>query len=206
MPAPLTPFAPSGARTRGIYCTLPRGEEEPAEARLPLNKQPGGHFDSGVTDDSMTYQRFMVTGLIDDTPPGCGGFTLYPRSHTRLYDLALRTRQDGLAPASAEAKERLAALVAEIDADTEPVDCCGPEGTVVLWHRATMHTVAANYTEPPAIRQGIIYDFLSAQPLGDGRQWDGEDGERLQVPWLGPGPGVWDGWAAAVRSPACARM
>ena len=24
MPAPLTPYAPSGARTRGIYCTLPR--------------------------------------------------------------------------------------------------------------------------------------------------------------------------------------
>ena len=36
MPAPLTPYAPSGARTRGIYCTLPRGEEEPAEARRSL--------------------------------------------------------------------------------------------------------------------------------------------------------------------------
>ena len=79
---------------------------------MPLSDQPGAHWDSGVTDDSMTPARFMVTGLIDDTPPGVGGFTLYPRSHRRLFELAVRTRAEGIAPASEEAfKRRRSALV-----------------------------------------------------------------------------------------------
>lgn len=66
--------------TRGIYAQLPRGvEEDPAERRR-LRDQPGAHFDSGITDDAMTHGRFMVTGLIDDTPPACPGFTLWPGS------------------------------------------------------------------------------------------------------------------------------
>jgi hypothetical protein len=49
--------------TRGIYAQLPRGAEDPIAERLPLREQPGAHFDSAATDDSMTHNRFMVTGL-----------------------------------------------------------------------------------------------------------------------------------------------
>ena len=96
---------------------------------MPLRDQPGIHFDSGLQDDSATDARFKITGeptsaeknrfdaaantthldsgLIDDTPPNQGGFTLYPRSHRRLYDLALRVRAEGLEPGSDEARARL---------------------------------------------------------------------------------------------------
>lgn len=70
-------LATPGANTRGIYCTLP---ERPGARRIPLREQPGIHFDSGAETDDATDGRFKVTGLIDDTAPGCGGFTVYPRS------------------------------------------------------------------------------------------------------------------------------
>ena len=149
-------LAPPGSATRGIYCTLPESEDAP---RVPLRDQPGIHFDSGVHDDSRTDGRFKVTGLIDDTPPGQGGFTLYPRSHSRLYELAVGLRADGLDPGSDEGHGRLRSLVEAIAADTEPVDCHGPCGTVVFWHRCTAHKVAENYTD--TIRQAVIY--VSAQ-------------------------------------------
>ena len=63
--------------------------------REPLREQPGAHFDSAPVDDSMTHGRFMVTGLIADTPASCPGFTLWPGSAPRLYTLALEIRKAG---------------------------------------------------------------------------------------------------------------
>jgi hypothetical protein len=119
-------LAPAGSNTRGIYCTLPQPSDTP---RTPLKDQPGIHFDSGATTDDSTDGRFKVTGLIVDTPPGCGGFTLYPRSHTRLYELATSLREEGV-ESPEEIKSRVAALTQAIAEDTEPVDCHGPCGTV----------------------------------------------------------------------------
>ena len=122
--------------TRGIYAQLPRGDED--TDRKPLREQPGAHFDSNIADDSMTHNRFMVTGLIDDTPAACPGFTLWPGSAPRLYTLALQCRMEGIEPDSEAAAARIAALVEQIVADTEPVAVHGPAGTIVLWHRATL--------------------------------------------------------------------
>ena len=161
--------------TRGIYAQLPRGDED--TDRKPLREQPGAHFDSNIADDSMTHNRFMVTGLIDDTPAACPGFTLWPGSAPRLYALALQCRMEGIEPDSEEAAARIAALVEQIVADTEPVAVHGPAGTIVLWHRATLHSVGANYSD--TIRQAIIYDFPAATAapiLLD------EDGETTNVP------------------------
>lgn len=141
--------------TRGIYAQLPRGAEEAVKSRLPLRLQPGAHFDTNLTDDSMTHGRFMVTALISDTPVGCPGFTLWPGSAQRLYTEALRVRWDGLQPDSDEAAQRLSALIRQIVSDTKPVAVCGPAGTIVLWHRACMHSVGANYSA--VIRKAIIY-------------------------------------------------
>ena len=119
-----------GKNVRGVYCTLPQG---PEAARVPLRDQPGAHWDSGVTDDSMTPARFMVTGLIDDTPPGVGGFTLYPRSHRRLFELAVRTRAEGIAPASEEAfKRRRSALVVRILSTLSASCCCRAPGLPIV--------------------------------------------------------------------------
>jgi hypothetical protein len=88
-----------------------------------------------VEDDSQTHERFKITGLIADTPPGAAGFMLWPRTHTRLYELALQTRAEGFDPAGEQALARRQALIDAIKVDTEPVECYGPAGTIVLWHR-----------------------------------------------------------------------
>jgi hypothetical protein len=81
--------AKRGQNCRGTYVRLPR----PASAsRKALRDHAGIHFDSALSDDSNTVSRFLAVGLIDDTPPGCGGFTLYPRSAHRFYELALQLR------------------------------------------------------------------------------------------------------------------
>ena len=152
-------------------------------------------MDTEVVDDSMTPARFMATGLLDDTPPDCGGFTIFPRRHARLHKLAAECRAEGVAPMSDEGIARRNALYEQIVADTEPVDCSGPAGTVVLWHRATMHKVATNYST--AIRFGLIYDFLSSEDLGNGQAWD-ETGLHAdvweQAGWTGPSPALWERW------------
>ena len=43
----------------------------------------------------QTHARFFVTGLIADTPPGAG-FTLWPKTHTRLHSLAVHVHKAGL--------------------------------------------------------------------------------------------------------------
>jgi hypothetical protein len=82
-----------------------------------------------------------------------------------------------VAPGSEEAKARAASLVKRIVADTAPVAVHGAAGTIVIWHRATLHSVGANYSG--TIRQAIIYDFpaVTAAPL-----LVSEDGETLNVP------------------------
>lgn len=173
-------LAPAGANTRGIYCTLP---EPPSAARIPLREQPGIHFDSGAETDDVTDARFKVTGLIDDTPPNSGGFTVYPRSHARLYELAQNLRAQGLEDPD-EVKRKVAALTKAIEADTEPVDCHGPAGTVVFWHRCTAHKVAKNYSD--GIRQAVIYDFCSRTAT--------EYGQRAQSSGQPQMPTMWELW------------
>ena len=191
-------FAPNGRRCRGVYSSFPAYRRAvPPNERVPLRDQPDrGHYDTQALDDSMTPARFMATGLLGDTPPGCGGFTVFPRSHRRLHQLASECRDKGINPVSAEGTARRDALVEEIAADTEPVDCFGPAGTVVLWHRATMHKVATNYSQ--AIRFGCIYDFLSSEQLGNGQAWDTlglhADAWEQQRGWVGPAPALWERW------------
>ena len=94
--------------------------------------------------------------------------------HTRLYTLAQQLRAEGVEDA-AEIRRRVAAVTKAIEKDTEPIDCHGPAGTVVFWHRCTAHKVAKNYTH--SIRQAVIYDFCSSrtavphdqQPQSSGR-------------------------------------
>ena len=148
-----------GYRCRGIYCTLP---EEPGTPREHAARQANFendlepvHWDCTLELDDKTTNRFYVTGLIDDTPAGAGGFTLFPRTHARHCALAQRVRSEGLDPRGEEARRLQQELTDSIKADTEPIDCFGPAGTIVLWHARTAHRVAANYSD--TIRQAVIY-------------------------------------------------
>ena len=168
-----------GQNCRGTYVTLPYG---PDVERTPLREQPGIHFDSSLSDDSLSASRFLVIGLIDETPPRCGGFTLYPRSAHRFYELALQLRREGIRASSPEAAARTQELVAAIKVDTEPVDCYGPAGTCVFMHRATAHTVQENYSD--VLRQSVLYDF----DCSTSTVWRGEPvcGHEVRTPILDP--------------------
>ena len=79
MPAPLTPFAPSGARTRGIYCTLPRTgaaaeTEQPCEAGGRGGPPRGGHWDNIFAPNEPSASCLLASAYIDDVPEGGGGF------------------------------------------------------------------------------------------------------------------------------------
>ena len=150
--------AKPGQHCRGTYVTLPCG---PEVERRPLREHPGCHFDSSATTDDVTISRILLVGLIDDTPPGCGGFTLYPRSAHRLQDLAARLRRHGVRPSSEEAAAFRSELVAAVAADTEPVDCHGGVGTVILMHRGIAHKVAQNLST--VLRQAVLYDCVCSE-------------------------------------------
>jgi len=42
--------------------------------------------------------------------------------------------------------------------DIEPFEFFGDEGDVVLWHGRMFHSATPNYSNPPQIRQMILYD------------------------------------------------
>jgi hypothetical protein len=115
-------------------------------------------------------------------------------------------RREGVRASSEEGKGRLQALVRAVEADTEPVDCHGETGTVVLMHRAMAHKVrplltpvgmrtvaeaeapmprgacvwqvAENYSA--RLRQALLYDFDCAE----GASWRGElvCGHEIRAP------------------------
>ena len=61
--------------------------------------------------------------------------------------------------------------------------------------------VADNHSR--LIRQAILYDFVTSQPLGDGCAPPfnfEEEGERLKVVWPGRGPRMWECWAPVMQA------
>lgn len=135
---------------RGIYCTLPYGDR-PHE---PEHPHTDGH-----------PLHLGLVGLIDDVEPGGGAFKVWPGSHARLYpthvlqyDQPRIPYYDHLPTAKGiiHTPDYLRELAA-IEADTEPVDCHGSAGDVVLWHHRLAH--AAGHNHSTRIRQAILADF-----------------------------------------------
>lgn len=135
---------------RGIYCTLPYGD---------IPKKP----DHCHTDGHPFH--FGLVGLIDDVPPNGGAFKVWPKSHKRFYptfwmqyDQARIPTYDHLPsykgiinPPEYEAELK------RVMEDTEPVDCWGSAGDVVLWHHRMGHMAGHNYST--VIRQAVLGDF-----------------------------------------------
>ncbi len=65
-------------RVRGVICNLPRPQPPHADSvRRPVAN--GAHV------DSQPFHCGVVV-LVGDCPPGGGGFTIFPRSHMRLFE------------------------------------------------------------------------------------------------------------------------
>jgi hypothetical protein len=77
--------------------------------------------------------------------------------------------------------------ILRIKADTEPVDCYGPAGTVVLWHTKILHMAGQNQSND-MIRQATIYGYLKTpEALPDELVADNTDGD------------IWRDWSDEVR-------
>lgn len=167
----------NGQGTRGLYCTLPN-----SPSHLPDYKS--------AHSDGACYGRFrlQMSAYIDDVPPNCGGFTVWPGSHERIWTEQWKAFKAGEKHTDKHLPVRKAGgytdpVIGEIKADTEPVDCHGPAGTVILWHTKILHVAGQNASDD-VIRQATIYGFLkTAESVPDDLVMDNGQGD------------IWRDWA-----------
>ena len=171
----------NGQGTRGLYCTLPGSPAHTADYR-------------GAHSDGACYSRYrlQVSAYIDDLPPGCGGFTVWPGSHARIWPEQWKAFHEGEKHTDKHLPVRKAGgyndpVIGEIKADTDPVDCHGPAGTAVLWHTKILH-IAGQNRSADVIRQATIYGYLkTAESVPDALV---VDNARC---------GIWRDWSEEVR-------
>jgi len=171
----------NGQGTRGLYCTLPQSK--------PLGADyPSAHSDGAC----YGRRRLQVSAYIDDLPPNSGGFTVWPGSHTRIWTEQWKAFKEGEKHTDKHLEVRKAGgrkdpVIGQIKADTQPVDCYGPAGTVVLWHTKILHIAGQNCSDD-VIRQATIYGFLKTpEALPDPLVIDNAGGD------------IWRDWSDEVR-------
>ncbi|MCY4112319.1 MAG: phytanoyl-CoA dioxygenase family protein [Chloroflexi bacterium] len=168
----------TGQGTRGMYCTLPNGSP-----RGP--NYPSAHSGEGMGSESRWKVQTAV--YFDDLPLGAGGLHLWPGSHARVWEAYRELKQSG----SGENYDGYNhPVVADIKADTEPVDTHGPAGSVVLWHSIMLHMAGVN-TSSDIIRQATLYAFAKTpESMPD----ESVENETLDD--------IWKDWSDEVRAVA----
>lgn len=211
-----------GKELRGCYCVLPR--ERPNDApSLADAARAGAHIDPEP-------MHMVASAYIDRVPEGGGGISLFPGSHRLLYeaepssaDIACYTKLHPPHPEHGAAAFDLPKPPGLKDAlaDIEPIEFHGEEGDVVLWHGRSYHSATPNYSNPPQIRQMILYDAYKKsvyERAFTGRYVKGprpspppsvaKDNGLELLPAAPPpeprkeGPGLWDDWSEVVRTEA----
>ena len=121
--------------TRGMYCTLPNS---------PLSSPPdwrGAHAGEGLYN---TRQLLQTAVYFDDVPPGAGGLTIFPGSHTRIWNYWEAKNREAMAAANGEEATRFVGYtdppIGDLKADTEPRDD--------LWTRRLRGPVAHDHAAP----------------------------------------------------------
>jgi len=171
----------NGQGTRGLYCTLPK------------SPPPGPDYASAHSDGAC-YGRFrlQMSAYIDDVSPNSGGFGVWPGSHSRIWTEQWKAFQEGEKHTDKHLAVREAGgyadpVIGQIKADTQPFDCHGSAGTVVLWHTKILHIAGQNASDD-VIRQATIYGFLKTrETLPDALVTDNTNGD------------VWRDWSEEVQ-------
>ncbi|MFL2540543.1 MAG: phytanoyl-CoA dioxygenase family protein [Candidatus Latescibacterota bacterium] len=172
----------NGQGTRGLYCTLPNSPDPGPEYR-------------GAHSDGACYGRWRVqmAAYIDDLPANCGGFTVWPGSHARIWLEQWQAFKAGEKHTDKHLQMRKAGgyndpVIQRIKADTQPVDCHGPAGTVVLWHTKILHMAGQNQSDD-IMRQATIYGYLKTpESVPDALAADNTEGD------------IWRDWSAEVQA------
>ena len=148
-------------RVRGIYAIFPH----PPETAQPL----------GPHADYMAAQLAAMV-FVDEIPPGCGGFTVWPGSHHRLHPHWDTVHGGTMAE---ERKPGFQAARDDVLRNITPVEFSGRAGDVVFWHPRILHSGGINQSATrgdPVCRLIVPCDY---QRDGTTR-WDDLD--------YGPGP------------------
>ena len=174
-------------RVRGIYAVFPKPSGSPG--RL------------GPHADYMAAQLAAMV-LIDEIPPLCGGFTLWPGSHVRLHP-HWDTVHGGRMSADRGEGFRLARDA--VLRDITPVEFAGRAGDVVFWHPRMLHSAGVNYSAEttPTVRIVVPCDYERAglsyfddDEYGPGEKyqwWVDTRNFREDVP--ATADNIWKGWA-----------
>ena len=174
-------------RVRGIYAIFPKSPR--AQGRL------------GPHADYMAAQLSAMV-LVDETPPRCGGFTLWPRSHLRLHPHWDTVHGGQMASARGEGF-RLARD--DVLRDITPVEFAGSAGDVVFWHPRMLHSAGVNYSAEttPLVRMVVPCDYQRAglSYFDDDQYGPGEkyqwwvDTRNFQEDVPATADNIWHGWA-----------
>ena len=208
-----------GKELRGMYCVLPREHKGPLPA-LADAARAGAHIDPEPV-------HLVASAYVDKVPKGGGGIALFPGSHRLLYEAepssADLAHYSILYPPHPESGAAAFVLPQPPDlkkalANIEPFEFFGDEGDVVLWHGRMFHSATPNHSNPPQIRQMVLYDAYKKSVYDrafNGRYVKGPQpspppnvrkihGLELSPAVAPPkprkeGPGLWDDWSEAVR-------
>ena len=144
-----------------------------------------GHWQGAHSDGLNNRVRLKAIGFITDCPPGCGGFTIWPRSHVALWERHWAALAEGKTP------DGYVGEVMDEVKKFEPVECWGKAGTVVLWHGTIAHVVGANHLSTH-MRNAAIYSFhKTPDALPDAEIQRRNTGvEQIDI---------WEDWSAEVK-------
>jgi hypothetical protein len=176
-------------RVRGVYGVFP----DPPDATGSLSP----HAD-------QTAAQLSAMVIVDEIPPHCGGFTIWPGSHHIVHahcDAVHGPMGSSHANAYAQARDEILRIVT-------PVEFPGAVGDVVFWHPRLLHSGGINQSaqrERPVLRLIVpcdyqkdgmsFFDDLIEGPGPNHQWWVDTRNFHGDVP---PTPdNIWDGWAIA---------
>jgi len=174
-------------RARGAYIAFP--------------KPPGSKGRLGPHADHISSQLSAMV-LVDEVPPKCGGFTIWPGSHRLLYPCWDTTQGSGLSSdrAAQYARIRDGAL-----RDITPIEFPGNAGDVIFWHPRLLHSPGINHSadfDRPVLRVIVpcdyqkdgrtFFDDLVYGPGPNHQWWIDARNFREDVPPTADN--MWDGW------------
>ena len=147
---------PSG-RTRGVYALFPR---TPDATTGPAARDPAEPSEEAVAAAMGPHmdrvcQQLNLCVYLDDVPPRCGGFTLYPGSHREMCQLHRYHANWSPVPDHGTFIARLARA-------TQPVELAGAKGDAIFWHGRMVHSAGAHFGQ--AIRWAVFADFTHDRP------------------------------------------
>ena len=174
-------------RVRGIYGVFPKPPG--SEGRL------SPHAD-------YTAAQLSAMVLVDEVPPSCGGFTIWPGSHHLLHPHWDTVHGGTIDPDCAEGygRARDAAL-----RDITPLEFPGNAGDVIFWHPRVLHSPGINHSADlgrPILRLIVpcdyqredrtLFDDLEYGPGPKYQWWVDTRNFREDVPPTSDN--IWHGW------------